>query len=129
MNSYGPKGALQPTTLIAESAVVKGRALRRGAAGADTVRPAIANSQTVGIAVDSQSTAGNAVAVAHRPGECIEGCSGAAFALDAYLASDANGKLVTATTGQNVAAIAREAATAADQLVAVEIPHVRMLAP
>jgi len=47
--------------------------------------------------------------------------AGAAFTNRALLTSDANGRLVTATTGQNVIARALEAATASGQVVAAEI--------
>lgn len=50
-----------------------------------------------------------------------KGQAGAAFTNRALLTTDATGRLVTATTGQNVVARALEAATAADQLVAVDI--------
>jgi hypothetical protein len=45
------------------------------------------------------------------------------------LASDANGKLVTATTGQNGIARAKQAATAVDQLVPVMLLQQGFIAP
>lgn len=128
MNTNGPKGALAPMTAIAESAVTKGRAVRRGAT-ADAVVPSVNASVCVGIAVDTQSTAGKPVAIAHRPGEIIEVEAGAAFAADALLMSNASAQLITATTGNPVIAVAREAATAAGQLVSAELVGPRILAP
>lgn len=116
----GPKTALHPTTYIAGAAITKHRAVKRGA-DANTVILGTANSLNVGIAADDQDTAGRTVLVGHRPGEMVTVEAGAAFALDAFLTSDANGRLVTATTGQQVCAVAREAATAVSQLVAAEI--------
>jgi hypothetical protein len=57
-----------------------------------------------------------------QPGEIVEARAGAAFALDALLTSDANGKLITCTTTNPVIAHALQAATAADQLVPVRSP-------
>lgn len=47
--------------------------------------------------------------------------AGAAFAIDVKLTTDASGRFVTATSGQNVWAKALEAAGAADELVSVEV--------
>lgn len=47
--------------------------------------------------------------------------SGAAVAAGALLASDANGKAVTATSGDFILAVALEAADAADQPIKVQI--------
>lgn len=124
----GPKGPKAPTTYLAGTAVVRGTAVKRGA-DANSVIPATANSANIGIASDDQPTAGRTVSIVHRPGEIVEGRAGAAFALDAPLTSDAAAKLVTATTGQLVIAYARQAATAVDQLVPVEITGPRTLAP
>ncbi len=49
-----------------------------------------------------------------------KGLSGAAFAVSAKLMCDANGKYITATSGNHVVAQALEAATGADQLVTIE---------
>lgn len=122
----GPKTALHPTTGIAGAAIVKHRAVKRGA-DANTYILGTANSINVGIAADDQDTAGRTFAYGHRPGELVTVEAGAAFALDAFLTSDANGRLVTATTGQNVCAVAREASTALSQLVTAEIRY--QLAP
>jgi hypothetical protein len=98
-------------------------------ADANTAIPATANAVSLGIAEDHQQNVGRPFRVADRPGELTWGEAGAAFALDALLASDANGRLVTATTTQNVAAIARQAATALGDLVNVELPPRGMKAP
>jgi hypothetical protein len=125
--THGPK-VLHPSTFIAGAAINRGVAVKRGA-DLNAVVPATANSVNIGIAYDDQDTAGRSVAIAHRPGEIPEVRAGAAFNLDAYLTSAADGRLVTATTGQNVIAIARQSASAADQLVPAEIVGPRVLAP
>src|SRR4051812_17849168 len=108
------------TTYITGGAVVRGCGIKRGA-DLNTAVAATANSANLGVAYEDQPTAGRTFAAVTRPGETCLGRAGAAYALDAKLATDANGKFVTATTGQNVTAIGREAATAADQLVTIEL--------
>lgn len=125
--TMGPKGPRNQNTAIAGGVIIYGTAVKRGA-DQNTLVQATANAACVGIATDAQDTTGHAFPFA-GPGAIVEGRSSAAFALDALLASDANGKLLTATTGQNVVAIAREAATAADQWVAVEVANYGRLAP
>jgi hypothetical protein len=125
--TFGPKGARHPDTAIAGSVIVYGTAVKRGA-DQNTLVQATAASVNLGVACDSQDTVGRAFLFA-GPGEVVEGRVGAAVALDALLTSDANGKLITALTGNPVVAIAREAATAADQLIAVEISNYGRLAP
>jgi hypothetical protein len=98
-----------PEHLPRGAAITRGRVVMRGA-DANTAIPATANAVSLGIAEDHQQNVGRPFRVADRPGELTWGEAGAAFALDALLASDANGRLVTATTTQNVAAIARQAA-------------------
>lgn len=123
MPTSGPKGALQPNTYLAGSAITRYRALKRGA-DANHAIPADLNAVPLGIAEDNQGTADRAVRVADRPGETVLAEAGAAFALDASLSSDANGRLivgVAAAGTNNVVAIARQAATALGDLVAVEI--------
>lgn len=126
--THGPKGALMPSTFIAGAAIVRGTGVKRGA-DQNTVVPATANSVNIGIATDDQDTVGRTVAVAHRPGEIVEGRVGAAVALDAYVTTDAAGKIVTATTGQLALGIARQAATAVDQLIPIELTSPRFIAP
>jgi hypothetical protein len=126
--THGPKGALMPSTFIATAAIGRGFAVKRGA-DQNTIVVATANSRNIGITVDDQDTAGRTVPVAHRPGEIVEGRVGAAVALDAYVTSDAAGKIVTATTGQLALGICRQAATAADQLVPIELTSPGFLAP
>lgn len=127
-STHGPKGALHPTTYIAGVAIARGLAVRRGA-DLNTVIVGTANSVNLGIATDDQDTVGRTISVAHRPGEIVEGRVGAAVALDAYVTSDAAGKLVTATTGQLATGIARQTATLADQLIPIELTTPRFLAP
>lgn len=121
MNLSGPKGALAPSTALAGAAITVGQTLKTGADANHVIPAAAAADMPRGIALDYQDTAERPIAFAHRPGELVGGRSGAAFAVGALLTSDANGKLVTAAAGNFVHAIAREAATAADQLVCVEI--------
>lgn len=127
--AYGPKGARHATTLLAGTVpILYGIAVKRGA-DANHCVPGTANSVNLGIALENQDTAERPLAIAHAPGELVEGRVGAAVAIDALLTSDAAGKLVTATTGQIVTAIARDAATAVDQLIPVELVGPRVLAP
>lgn len=126
--THGPKGAMMPSTFIAGAAIVRGTFVKRGA-DQNTCIPGTANSVNLGIATDDQDTIGRTVSVAHRPGEIVEGRASAAIALDAYVTSDATGKMVTATTGQLAGGIARQAATALDQLIPIELTSPRFLAP
>lgn len=116
----GPKGALRPNTYLAGAAITKNRFVKRGA-DADSVVPATANSAIMGVATDDQDTVGRPVSVADEPGEKVEVAAGAAFALDALLQSDANGRAVTATAGQRPGARAMAAATALGQLIPVKL--------
>src|SRR3954470_18117844 len=116
--TMGPKGPDRPNTAVAGSVILRATAVKRGA-DLNTLVQATANSLNIGISTDNQDTIGRTFPFVDQPGEIVEGRAGAAFALDAVLASDANGKLVTATTGQNGIARAKQAATAVDQLVPV----------
>jgi hypothetical protein len=124
----GPKGALAPNTYLAGAAVIKYRAVMRGA-DVNSVLQATANAVPLGIAEDNQQTAARALRVADRPGETVLAEAGAAFALDALLTSDANGRLITAASTNKVHAIARQAAAALSDLVVVEIAPRGLLAP
>lgn len=126
--TMGPKGGHRPNTAIAGGAIVYGTGIKRGA-DQNTAVQATANSVNLGISLDDQGTAGRAFSFVDQAGEIVEGRAGAAFALDAPLATDANGKLVTATTGQNVTAWALQAATAADQLVPVKLAPRNVVVP
>jgi hypothetical protein len=121
MPTPGPKEALFPTTYLAGAAIVRGRALKRGADANHAVQSAAATDVSLGIAIDHQATAERPLRVADRPGESTWGEAGAAFALDALLTSDANGRLVTAASTNPVTAIARQAAGALGDLVYVEV--------
>jgi hypothetical protein len=124
----GPKGALMPNTAIAGAAIQRGTFVKRGA-DLNTAIPGTANSRNLGIAIDDQDTIGRTFSYAHRPGEIVEGRASAAIALDAYVTSDATGKMVTATTGQLAGGIARQAATALDQLIPIELTPPGFIAP
>jgi hypothetical protein len=121
MPTPGPKGALSPNTYIAGAAIVRGRVVKRGADANHCIQAVAATDVSLGIAEDYQQTAERPLRVADRPGESTWGEAGAAFALDALLTSDANGRLATCASTNPVAAIARQAATALGDLVAVEI--------
>src|SRR6476646_8541280 len=107
----GPKQARNPNTYLAGTPIIRYRAVMRGA-DVNSVIPATANAVPIGIAEENQQTATRAVRIADRPGEEVLAEAGAAFAFDVLLAADANGRLILATTTQNVVAIARQAATA-----------------
>lgn len=128
MNINGPSGALTPKTILAGAAIGKGYAIKRGA-DANHAVVATLNSANLGIATDNADAAERTLPYAFTPGERVSARSGAAFALDAPLTSDAAGKLIAATVGQLVTAYAREAATAADQEVVVELVGPRVTAP
>lgn len=117
----GPQGGIHPKTAVAGAAVSKGQALKRGA-DANTLIPNTAGTiATIGVAADDQDTAGRTFMYHDVPGETIYVRSGAAFALDAKLMPDGTGRAITATATNIPYAIAREAATAADQLVVAEL--------
>lgn len=128
MPTSGPKGALAPNTYLAGAAVVRYRAVKRGADANKVIMAAAATDVCLGISEDNQDTVGRALRVADRPGEAVLGEAGAAFALDAKLTSDANGRLVTAAATNPVVAIARQAAVALSDLVSVEIAPRGMVA-
>jgi hypothetical protein len=75
----------------------------------------------VAVALDDQDVAGRTVAIVDQPGETVLVRAGAAFALDAKLTSDASGRAVTAAATNPFIAVAREAATAVDQLVTAQL--------
>jgi hypothetical protein len=126
--THGPKGALMPSTFIAGAAIARGLGVKRGA-DQNTVVVGTANSRNIGIATDDQDTIGRSISVAHRPGEIVEGRASAAIALDAYVTTDAVGKMITATTGQLALGICRQAATAVDQLIPIELTPAGFIAP
>jgi hypothetical protein len=127
MPAPGPKGALFPTTYRAGAAITACRMVKRGADADSVILNAAATTRSLGISEEDQATATKPVRIAHRPGEMVRIEAGAAFALDAFLTSDATGRGVTAATGNQVTAIARQAAAAAGDLVNCEITY--MLAP
>jgi hypothetical protein len=117
-----PQLGIEPKTYIAGAAIARGQLLKRGA-DLNTVIPNTADTiVTIGVAADDQDTAGRTVQVHTHPGETVLVRAGAAFALDAKLSSDASGRAITATgLSKQYTLIAREAATAADQLVSAEL--------
>lgn len=125
----GPKGGLQPNTAIAGAVVARGQALKRGADQNTVIANTAATIESVAVAADDQDTAGRSVMVYDQPGEHVLVRAGAAFALDAKLTSDATGRSVTAASTNKYHAIAKEAATAADQLVAAQLVPTGSIAP
>jgi hypothetical protein len=124
--TIGPKESHLPDTAIAGGVILRGTAVKRGA-DLNTLIQATANSVNLGIAVDNQDTIGRTFPFVGAAGEDVTVRAGAAFLIDAPLTSDANGKLVTATTGQNITAHALQAATAADQLVPARLAQRGMI--
>lgn len=119
---------LWPKSYSAGSAITAHRAVKRGA-DEDSAVPATAASVNLGIAQDNQDNVGKPVSVAYVPGERPYWEASAAFAIDTRLASAADGRAVAATSGQSYLAISRQAATAAGQLVVVEIVSAGLVAP
>lgn len=120
MPTGGPKTALFPNTYLAGAAIVRGRAVKRGA-DANHVIHGTAASINLGIAEDNQDTVDRPLRVADRHGEQVWAEAGAAFALDAELTSDANGRLIAAVATNPIVAYAEQAATALGDLVSVKI--------
>lgn len=85
------------------------------------VKASIAGENVLGLlgAEDGNRKAGDTVSVQIK--ECGLWKAGAAVAAGAELATDANGKAVTATSGTFILAIALEAASAADEVIKVQI--------
>lgn len=85
------------------------------------VKASTAGENALGIlgAEEGNRKAGETVSVQIK--ECGLWKAGAAVAAGAELTTDANGKCVTATTGNFITAIALEAATAADEVIKVQI--------
>ncbi len=119
---HGSKTALFASTLKAGLAtdIIQYRTVKRGADMDHGVRGTAA-AVCLGIAMDNQDNIEKSFPLAHRAGEIVQGEVGAAVAIDAKLASDANGRLITAVSTNPVVAIAREAATTLSQLIAVEL--------
>ena len=109
-----------PKSYLAGAAVQQYRAVKAGADPSHVV-PATAASLNRGIAWDNQDTVDRAVLVAEDPSDKPLWESGAAYAAEAKLTSDATGRAVTATAGQPVLAFAIEAATGAGQLRTVRL--------
>lgn len=118
----GAKGALQPSFLRAGAAITACRIIKRGA-DADHGIHATAAAQPVGISEEDMATVDKPFRIAHRPGELVRVEAGAAIALDAEVASDANGRAVTAVATNPVVGIARQAAAALGDLITVEIRY------
>lgn len=107
-------------TYLAGAGVVRHRGVKRGADENSVIQATLA-SENIGIAQDNQDTAGQSLLVADSPGERVIAEAGAAFALDANLTTDDNGRLITAVATNAVTAIARQPAGALGDLVKVEI--------
>src|SRR4051812_10146039 len=94
----GPKGGLQPNTIIAGAVVTKGLQLKRGADQNTGIPNTAATIDSIAVTLDDQDTAGRTVLIADQPGENVLVRAGATFALDAKLTSDATGRSVTAAS-------------------------------
>jgi hypothetical protein len=125
----GPKGGLQPNTAIAGAIITKGQQLKRGADQNTLIPNTAATIESVAVAQDDQDIAGRTVPIIDQPGELCLVRAGATFALDAKLTSDGTGRSVTAASTNKYFAIAREAATAVDQLVTAQLVSAGSVAP
>lgn len=123
MPAPGPKGGLFPTAYRAGAAITACRMVKRGADADSVIHNAAATTPSLGISEEDQATVGKPVRVAHRPGELVRVEAGAAIALDALLTSDAVGRAVTAAAGNQVTAVARQAAAALGDLILCEIRY------
>lgn len=115
----GPNVA-HPRTITAGAAVIRHRFVKRGA-DADKAIPATAASINLGVALDNQDTVGGTFPIADHAGDRPLVEAGAAIVLDAVVTSDAQGRAVTATSGQPISGRARSVAGAAGDLVIVEL--------
>lgn len=127
--TFGPQGGLQEKTGIAGAAITYGQILKRGADQNTVIPNTAATIVPIGVAADDQSVAGRSIPIHNAPGETCRVRAGAAFALDALLTSDGSGRAVTAASTNKIIGIAREAATAADQLVTMELVAQGQVAP
>jgi len=89
---------------------------------ADTVDTAGAGELCIGVLQNNPNAAG-LVATVSRDGDVTRVVAGAAFSAGVKLASDANGKAVLATTGDEVIGISNQAATALDEVVEMTQTH------
>lgn len=107
-------------SLIAEAAILPYRAVKFGAADGQVVQSAAAADAHVGIADNlGQDTAGARVDVIMD--RIADAEAGAAFARGARLTADSQGRVITATTGARVIAVAMAAAGAAGEIVPVHV--------
>jgi hypothetical protein len=127
---HGSKSALLGSTLKAGLAndIIQYRAVKRGADADHGVR-ATAAAVCLGIAMDNQDNIEKSFPLAHRAGEMVQAEIGAAVAIDVRLTPDANGRLITAATGNPVVAFSREAGTTLGQLIVVEVAPAGQVAP
>jgi hypothetical protein len=124
MPAPGPKGALFPTAYRAGAAISRCRFVKRGADADSVIHNAAATTRSLGISEEAQATVALPVRIAHRPGEMVRVEAGAAFALDAFLTSDGTGRAHHRGVDEpGHGAIARQAATAAGDLVLCEIHY------
>jgi hypothetical protein len=125
MTTMGPKNRFRPVRMIAAGPILGRRAVMRPslAPGADPecVIQATAGADALGFAAEDQPNVGDWVRVFDRAGDSIHVEAGGPYAVDARLATDALGRVVTALPGQRIVAIAMQAATAAGQLQPVRI--------
>lgn len=110
-----------PVIAAKAAAAIEAGAMLAVTMGATGVSKATAGAAAVGLLIAETDTvaAGDDVTVQVKDIGLWK--TGAAVTAGALLASDANGKAITATSGKFIVAQALEAATAADQVIHVQI--------
>lgn len=85
------------------------------------VAEAGADAEAVGVSLEAVavSSAGTTLAVAALDGSKVEVAAGAAVTIGDFVTSDAQGRAVTATTGERILGQAMEAAGAADEVITI----------
>jgi hypothetical protein len=110
---------LEPRTVLASGDLSASQYRMIVLDGSGNAALAGANARAYGVLQTKPTAAGQASTVARNGiSKCV---AGAAYAVGVLLATDANGRVVLATTGQNVVGIARKAAGGAGELQPVEI--------
>lgn len=111
-----------PTVATKAAAAIKDGAMLAVTLGANGVTKATAGDAAIGLLIvgtEADVAAGDDVSVQVKDIGLWK--TGAAVAAGALLASDASGKAITAAAGNFIIAQALEAATAADQVIHVQI--------
>jgi hypothetical protein len=116
----------QVATLVAGLAAIRGTATDQA-----NIAGAIATSLLGVVDLDQQSPAVAAPVTIRRwcPGRRAYAQAGAAVVVDALLTTDANGRFITASTGNKVLAIADSAAAVSGDVIAVIFQDGNLAAP